>query len=498
MKKSYRIIALNLFLMSILYGNAIFAQSFQWVNYASSSSSGEHLGVDGIGNIYVMGGGGTPIDFNGVILNGSGMFLAKYTSGGSIIWAVRIRGSEDMTVDNAGNMYTAGNPHDTIFAKYGSNGSLLWVKTILIEYGNQYVKAICIDNEKNIYVEGTFNGSFTAGTDVLLDAGTNTPFISKCDSNGNFIWTKKVVLTGEPECVGICTDIHRNIYITGQFMSPVNFGCATLTSSGSNDMFITKLNSDGVCQWARKIGTSNLDNSRAICTDLNCNVFVTGYSNGFNYILAKYDSLGTQSWVRTASGAEAGIGHSVCVDNLGNAYTVGSFNSTTVFGTISLTSSGSNDVFVAKYDANGNVDWAIKGGGSTYDQGYGVSIDNNGSLILAGTYVSNPANFGGMTIPNTNGNDDMFITKVALLTSNNEIMPEINISVFPNPANDNLTIRSSEKANVDIYTLQGQLVKSTQSKEEETTINLTNLSKGVYLIKVITEKGIMVNKLVKE
>ena len=72
------------------------------------------------------------------------------------------------------------------------------------------------------------------------------------------------------------------------------------------------------------------------------------------------------------------------------------------------------------------------------------------------------------------------------------------INIFPNPVSDNLTIETTEKATIEIINIEGQILKTINTTERQTTINATDLSSGIYIIKVETEKGVAVKKFIKE
>ncbi|MEN6512292.1 MAG: T9SS type A sorting domain-containing protein, partial [Chloroherpetonaceae bacterium] len=83
---------------------------------------------------------------------------------------------------------------------------------------------------------------------------------------------------------------------------------------------------------------------------------------------------------------------------------------------------------------------------------------------------------------------------------NENILPEYNISIFPNPANDYLKIEQSEAdiSFVEIINLQGQVIKSQRILGNQSILDLTNLSTGVYILKIYTNSGFIIKKLIKQ
>src|SRR6476620_1190373 len=102
-------------------------------------------------------------------------------------------------------------------------------------------------------------------------------------------------------------------------------------------------------------------------------------------------------WAAGAGGINEDKGLGIATDNSGNVYVTGFIRNTATFGTISLTSSGVEDIFLAKYDSNGNVLWAQRFGGPSNDIGYSVATDAAGNCYLAGTYKG-PVAFGSFTL----------------------------------------------------------------------------------------------------
>jgi len=80
----------------------------------------------------------------------------------------------------------------------------------------------------------------------------------------------------------------------------------------------------------------------------------------------------------------------------------------------------------------------------------------------------------------------------------NELNDPINISIYPNPVTNSLTIEAPQKTIIEIRNIQGQIIKTVNTTEKQTSIDIANLSDGVYIIKVKTEKGTAVKKFIKE
>jgi len=80
---------------------------------------------------------------------------------------------------------------------------------------------------------------------------------------------------------------------------------------------------------------------------------------------------------------------------------------------------------------------------------------------------------------------------------NNKIK-NIDVFIYPNPFSDIIQIEYSESANIEIINIQGQIIENLITKDTKTTIDLTKLSSGVYIIKAQTDKGVTIKKILKQ
>ncbi len=118
----------------------------------------------------------------------------------------------------------------------------------------------------------------------------------------------------------------------------------------------------------------------------------------------------TFEWAKQAGGTRFTGGYGIALDGSANSYVVGDFSGTITFGTsTSLTSAGSGDVFVAKYDSAGNLAWAKSAGGTGNDVPGGIAVDGSGNSYVTG-FFSGTATFGSITLTSA-GTGDVFVAK---------------------------------------------------------------------------------------
>jgi hypothetical protein len=159
------------------------------------------------------------------------------------------------------------------------------------------------------------------------------------------------------------------VYTTGHFQGTVNFGAGNVTSAGNRDVFVTKLNASGTHQWTTTLGGTSNDYGNGVAVDSSGNVYTTGYFAGTvnfgagnvtsagssDVFVTKLNASGTHQWTTTFGGTSSDVGRSVAVDSSGNVYATGYFQGTVNFGAGNVTSAGGADVFVTKLNSSGQL-----------------------------------------------------------------------------------------------------------------------------------------------
>jgi hypothetical protein len=402
---------------------------------------GNSIAVDSSGSVYTTGsfegtadfdpGSGT---FNLSTTGATDIFISKLNSNGSFAWAKSFTGGvnydegKSIVVDGQGNIYTTGIFTDTVdfdpgsgtfnltsagindifISKLNSDGSFAWAKQ-LGGTSDEQSYSITVDSAGNIYTTGFFQGIVDfdpdGGSFNLSSNGGGDIFVSKLNSDGSFAWAQKLGGANFDQGSSIAVDSTGNVYTTGYFSGIVDFdpsdGTFNLssTSAGSDDIFISKLNSDGSFAWAKQLGGANFDQGRSIAVDSTGNIYTTGYFSGtadfdpsdgtFNLtsagsndiFISKLNSDGSFAWAKQLGSTGDDAGSSIAVDGDRNVYTTGSFSSTADFdpgdGTFNLTSTGSNDIFISKLNSDGSFAWAKKLGGTGGETGLSIAVDGD-------------------------------------------------------------------------------------------------------------------------
>jgi len=291
---------------------------------------------------------------------------------------------------------------------------------------NETALAVAVDPSGNVLVTGYFNGTIAIGNTNLVSSGAEDIFLAKFDSAGNPVWVRQAGGIGYDEGRGVATDAAGNVYLTGLYQNTASFGPFNVNSAGFSDVYIAKYDPNGNVVWVVSAGGADYDEAHAIAVDPQGNSYITGFfdadasfgsftlvnhSSSDDIFVAKCSSTGTFLWARQAGGPLDDAGEAIAVDAATNVYVAGAFAGTATFGSTNLTSAGTNDlpdIFLAKYDSNGNALWVRQAGGAGDDHAYGVAADRAGNVSLTGKFAS-PATFG-----NTNliGNGtDIFVAR---------------------------------------------------------------------------------------
>ncbi len=281
----------------------------------------------------------------------------------------------------------------TITVKYDPSGNVRWSHQGSGQlYSTSYGKAVAVAQDGSAYVAGYFgNAPVTFGATTLTSSGSYDVLLIKYDGTGNVLWARRA--GGLSDDVGSClaVDLQGNILLGGMFLGNASFGTVALLGSNTErESFIAKCDSNGNFLWAKRIpGNTYFDDYRGIATDAQGNAYLTGaYFNNFNNsfpdsgFVAKFDTSGSVIWTKPVAGAVASIG----MDSLGNPYIGGSFSGSIALDGKTLISSGAIDTFIYKLNPSGTAIWAKQAGFIFDDIGNGLAVDPAGNIFLTGTF----------------------------------------------------------------------------------------------------------------
>jgi PKD repeat protein len=425
-----------------------------WAKAIGSTDIDLGFGVasDGAGNAIVVG------TFRGAITigttqlvsaGGADAYLAKYDPSGNVLWAKRFGGTFDdaftsIDVDANGDVVAVGRFQgtasfggtalvsagglDIVIAKYsGANGSHLWSKRFG-DASDQSAEAVSVDPHGEAAVTGYYVGTVNFGGTTLRTpyVGDYDVFVAKFDAAGTHLWSRNFPNTGNDFGMGVATDAAGDVAVVGYFNASINLGTGDLIAgNGMTDAFVVKLSDTGAYLWSKQLGADDGgETGKAIAMDATGNVVVAGEADkaidlgggllqpyGFSDVwVVKYNASGGHVWSRRIGGVHNDMVSGLAIDGSGNVLVEGNFRWTTDFGGTSLTAAGYEDVYVAKYRADGLPLWAQQLGGLSADFGNAVAVTPAGEPLVAGTFNGSGGFAGDMLV--SLGQSDGFVAKL--------------------------------------------------------------------------------------
>jgi hypothetical protein len=134
---------------------------------------------------------------------------------------------------------------------------------------------------------------------------------------------------------------------------------------------------------------------------------------------------------------------------------------------------------------------------STDGQNYSDGIDD----VMSGSITFHGGNIYFVVSPYFSGMTGTYLLEITIRGDGDTGVDEeyaINVNLYPNPMKDVLHLECDNIRQYDIYSLDGKLVKSAQLFDNESVINVKNLSSGIYMIRITSEKGVVTRRIVKE
>ena len=199
-----------------------------------------------------------------------------------------------------------------------------------------------------------------------------------------------------------------------------------MESAGQTDIFVARLDSNGEVLESTQGSGTGIDSVNGIALGKYDEFYLTGVygpaldlgetstsgdSTIVNAFHAQLDNNLSTQWISTVGGGGFNRGESVAVDTKGRAYFVGSYTGTAHFEEKSLTARGGADAYLVEYDYRGNVLRLISHGGDAGDAGTAIALDNNGGIIMTGTYQQEAHIFDGEHICHEHGGTDVFVAR---------------------------------------------------------------------------------------
>ncbi len=251
---------------------------------------------------------------------------------------------------------------DIFIARYNPDSTLAWVKRAEGGTRSGFIADITALSDDSTVVTGSFWDSVTFGEGelnqtILVSAGHHDIFVARYNPDGTLAWASHAAgPLDSPSFLGITTLSDDSVVVTGTFDESVIFGDGepketTLESVGRVDIFVARYYPDGTLAWTKSAGGGGEERNDAITTLSDDSIVISGYFCG---------------------SATFGSGEP---------------NETT------LASAGIADLFVARYNPDGTLEWAIRASGANFEAGYGITTLSDDSIVVTG-HFKDSATFG--------------------------------------------------------------------------------------------------------
>ena len=325
----------------------------------------------------------------------------------------------DITIDKNDSIYLSGYTQgsltgssnignkDVILIKHNKNGKIDWSRQIGT-VSNDEGKGIKYDSQNNIYVFGTTYSSLDGNT----HAGLSDIFLLKYNESGLKQWSSQLGTVNIDQAFSLFIDSSDNIYLTGRTNGDL---VSNSNRDNKSDYFIIKYDNSGNRISSNQFGVLKDDISFDLINDNTGNIYVSGSTSntldneshigGKDIFLVKFDSSLNRLWTKTIGTSNDDEAYSIAMDSLGNSYVVG-YTRGALDGNSRLGVINDKDIFIIKYDEDGNKEWSLQNGTPSEDIAYNVAVDSTDYIYITGKTCSD---FNGNS---HKGDCDYFLKKI--------------------------------------------------------------------------------------
>ncbi|GAB2854206.1 T9SS type A sorting domain-containing protein [Hymenobacter ruber] len=533
------------------------AQAWQWATAPTAiidqstdfgGSSISAMARDAAGNTVVAGRFYGTFTLGTTTLTSAGysdIFVAKISPNGEWLQAVRAGGTgEDvisaLKLDAAGNAVVSGNFGHLITggtATFGANtltaagntGSSdafvatlspggQWLQAVRVGgTGSDYISALALDGAGNAVVYGTITGPGTLGTTAFnAPAGTVQLFVAKLNLSTG-AWT---LLNQAPANSGaMALDAAGNVVISGSYGPTITLGSTTLTATRNGvGYFVARLSASGQWTQAVQLMQSRSNNApscviNSLAVDAAGTVTTLGTlietatfgtttltsAGSYDIFVARLDAAGQWTQAVQAGGAANDIPGYLVLDAAGNAIVTGLFGTyggftpspNATFGSLTLITAGAYDAFVAKLSPSGQWLQAVRGGGTGSDVAGPALVDAAGNITVAGT-CADAAAFGTTTLacPSIYGMAFVaYLSPVTNVTASHTATPAEIFTLSPNPTAAAVRLTwpetSASARPVQVLDALGREVRRQElpARANTVTLDVAGLTPGLYMVR---------------
>lgn len=500
-KKFVLIFTALIFFGSISLGMAQ-APSIEWQRTYGGTGPDSAFEINSTtdGGYFIVGDSNTPN--NGDVTGNHGFhdfWVVKTDDMGAIQWQKSLGGSDQDYAQSGsqtsdGGYIVAGYSGSNDGDVSGNNGTIdVWVVKLDGSGNIQWQNALeGTDHDYAREVRQTTDGGyivvgFTYSTngDVTGNHGDFDYWVIKLDASGNLQWQKALGGTFGDEGDSIQQTADGGYIVAGHSFS--SDGDVASGNQGLRDFWVVKLDSSGNIEWENSMGGSATDYARSVIQTGDGGYLiggetssndgdVTGHQGVGDYWVVKLNSSGVMEWQKTLGGSLDDEGNAVKQTNDGGYLVAG--RSGSVDGD-KTGSQGGPDFWVAKLNPTGNLLWEKSLGGSSNESAESIQLTSDGGFIMTGYAGSSDGDVSG-----NHGFLDYWVVKLSPNLGISDQNSLANLTLFPNPVQDWLTIASDVSlVSARIFDALGREVKTVQFLDESSNgLDVSSLKAGIYML----------------
>jgi hypothetical protein len=377
----------------------------------------------------------------------------------------------DLTMDEKGHTYICGegskSPPSTLdaFSFQNTNHYPFYVAGLDTTFKAEWLKQSfggdagayeCAIVGENLYVWAAVDSCLTY--DTLHNCSDYYTYLMNCDKKGNLKW-----------------------YLHYSPQTPNGYARNGIYGLGTDKL--------GNCYFSGTVSTATMEIEGNI---------ITKQSSGFNSydgLFGKVDSNGIVQWIKPLHVTNSIAISKIVSPNNSNIYCFGIFTGTATIGGFTISTTKTDDYFIARFDSSGTCIGAMALPSAIYND---FGVDKDGSLVFTGTYYGS-VTFGG--IPLTVGaglGHDFFVAKLSNLTGIEEAatIKKGILRIYANPSQGNFKIEIPEDlqlnktAKLQITDALGKLLKDETILVSQSTLEIALgiVPKGVYYVSLKQEQ----------
>jgi hypothetical protein len=442
----------------------------QWTKFASGA---QYSNMEALKTGEVLGGGyflytrydNMPnlirFDQNGVM-----MWSKTYTLTQGYSWSSSMRSLSDGGYMLYSTLFGGGQFH--LFTRLDNNGNVMWSsKCSPTNDGGEKLEGFDV----------AANANLTAFTSVgnANDIGV---YAASYDGTGNLLWSKKYL---EP----------TNAFYVGVGVTATSDGGSALLCANGSDYNIIKLGTNGTFQWSKlykcdgEYGGSNWQNSCIVQTSDGGFAFtaMTSGQSGFGPTLFRTSATGMIKWVKR--------------------YSLGNVNSIKV--SLAQTLDKGFMISTASVDqTNKKLGWLIKTDSLGSSGCHETAVMYTDSMLIINTLSSGVAQNGatGCALPVNVSDNEVFEQEycAGAITGISEKNLNTSLDIYPNPSAGKFTLKNSSEINsMDVFDVNGKKVfSSSKISDLKINVDLSGESKGIYMLNIFTDSGVIHKKVLIE